>query len=720
MHDEHDQHDPKRRKFLRSTAAVAGTTLALNLMPPAIRKALAIPAHDRTRSIKDVKHIVILMQENRSFDHYFGAMRGVRGFGDRFPIPLASGKPVWFQSDGTREISPYHLDKSTMNAALIPSTPHNFPDAQMAWNQGKFGFWPQVKTQYSMGYYTREEAPFQWALADAFTVCDNNFCSVQTGTDPNRIMFWSGANFDPVQRAAGINCTDANSEPVNLRCWIKGALPQPGYTYAGSAFNWATIPDVLEAAGTSWRIYQDPNDNWTGAMHGGLAFESFRNASPDSSHYKNGMTHWSLQHLTEHVLNNTLPEVSWVLPSRLQSEHPGGPSSPARGGDFTHQVLEALTANPEVWSKTVFILTFDENDGLFDHVPPPAVPSYNNDGSLAGKSTVDLAGMYFNNTAGTKYLKAADTVSGNVRPWGLGPRVPMYVVSPWSKGGWVCSQAFDHTSVGQFIEKRFGVTIPAISPWHRAVCGDLTSAFDFEHPNDPRFPELPDVSNYAEIEAVSKTLPPPSAPATPQPLYQELGMRFSRALPYELNVTAKVDDGRITLKFNNSGKQGAVFHVYDKLHLDRIPRRYTVEAGKKLSDDFWNTLESDGGDYDLWVYSSNGFVRHFKGKAAVGGAHARPEASLHYDARERAVKLKLSNAGTRAVKFTVTREGRRHDHERSFNVAAGKTLEHEWNVADSGNWYDLTVQAENFERRFAGRLETGRHSVSDPMMGHGS
>jgi phospholipase C len=171
MHDEHDQHDPKRRKFLRSTAAVAGTTLALNLMPPAIRKALAIPAHDRTRSIKDVKHIVILMQENRSFDHYFGAMRGVRGFGDRFPIPLASGKPVWFQSDGTREISPYHLDKSTMNAALIPSTPHNFPDAQMAWNQGKFGFWPQVKTQYSMGYYTREEAPFQWALADAFTVC---------------------------------------------------------------------------------------------------------------------------------------------------------------------------------------------------------------------------------------------------------------------------------------------------------------------------------------------------------------------------------------------------------------------------------------------------------------------------------------------------------------------------------------------------------------------
>lgn len=707
-------HDPNRRQFLVASA----TTAALTMMPPAIRKALAIPAHNRTRSIEDVKHIVILMQENRSFDHYFGAMRGVRGFGDRFPVPLASGKPVWFQSDGTREISPYHLDKSTMNAALIPSTPHNFPDAQMAWNQGKFGFWPMVKTETSMGYYAREEAPFQWALADAFTICDNYFCSVQSGTDPNRIVFWSGSGFDPARRAAGINCTDAHGEPANLRCWITGALPTPGYTYAGSAFNWATIPDVLEAADIGWRIYQDPNDNWTGAMHGGLAFASFRNAAPDSPIYKNGMTHWSLQDLAEHVRNDTLPQVCWVLPSRLQSEHPGAPSSPFRGGDFTHQVLEALTSNPEVWSKTVFFLTFDENDGLFDHVPPPAVPSYNSDGSVAGKSTLELAGMYFNNDAGTKYIRADDIISGNLRPWGSGPRVPMYVVSPWSKGGWVCSQAFDHTSVGQFIEKRFGVTIPAISPWHRAVCGDLASAFDFKHPNDPRFPALPDVSNYEEIEAVSKTLPPPSAPATPQPLYQELGMRWSRALPYELNVTAAIgDDGRVTLNFINSGAQGAVFHVYDKLHLDRIPRRYTVEAGRTLSDDFWNTLATDGGDYDLWVYSTNGFVRSFKGKVVTPNL-VRPEASLDYDAHRGMVKLRLSNTGTRTVRFTVTATAYRLDRVRRFVVPPHKTVERAWNVTRTGHWYDLTVQAEDFERRFAGRLETGRHSVSDPLMGH--
>ena len=714
-----NKHNPARRDFLRSSASVAGASVAMSMLPPAIQKALAIPAHDQTRSIKDVKHVVILMQENRSFDHYFGALRGVRGYGDRFPIPLASGKPVWYESDGEREITPYHLDKSTMNAALIPSTPHNFPDAQMAWNQGKFGYWAKAKTEFSMGYYTREEAPFQWALADAFTICDNYFCSVQTGTDPNRIVFWSGSSFDPNKRAAGINCTDADGEPVNLRCWIKGALPDPGYTYQGSAFNWATIPDVLEEADVSWRIYQDPNDNWTGAMHGCLAFDSFRKASPDSNLYKNGMTHWSLDDLAEHVQNDTLPSVSWVLPSRMQSEHPGAPSSPARGGDFTHQVLDALTSNPEVWSKTVFFLTFDENDGLFDHVPPPAVPSYNNDGTLAGKATMDVDGMYFSNDKGDKYLKPADDISGNVRPWGMGPRVPMYVVSPWSKGGWVCSQVFDHTSVGQFIEQRFDVNIPAISPWHRAVSGDLMSAFDFKHPNDSRFPELPDVSNYAEIEAVSKTLPSPSAPAIPQPLYQELGMRWSRALPYDLNVIAKIEGARVKLSFINDGDKGAVFHVYDKLHLDRIPRRYTVESGKTLSDDFWNTLVSDNGNYDLWVYSANGFVRSFSGNV-LDDKTVGLVAKLNHHGHEEAVSLWLGNTGEETVKLSVIATAYRLDRIRKYEIEPGKTIKHVIDVARSGNWYDIILKAGDFERRFAGRVETGRDSVSDPLMGRDS
>lgn len=410
-----------RRDFLRRSASALGAAGALSVLPPSIRRALAVQAAVDTGTINDVKHIVILMQENRSFNHYFGTLRGVRGFGDRFPIPLESGKDVWFQSDGTREITPYHLDKETTSALIVPGTPHSFSDSQAAWNQGKLDQWPRFKNQHSMGYYKRHDIPFQFALAEAFTICDGYHCSITTGTDPNRIVFWSGSNFNPELGQRGINCTETDSEPNNLRCWITGTMPTPGYTYAGSAFQWPTLPDLLEQAGISWRFYQDPNNNWTGAMHGGLAFESFRNATATSGSplYEKGMRKWTLEDLRNDVINGTLPAVSWVLPSTDQSEHPGAQSTPYEGGYFTSQILDALTASEESWSKTVFFLTFDENDGLFDHLPAPAVPSYNADGSLAGKSTVSLDGEYFSDPA-RKYLNAADTISGTVRPWGLG------------------------------------------------------------------------------------------------------------------------------------------------------------------------------------------------------------------------------------------------------------------------------------------------------------
>ena len=424
-----------RRDFIKASAT---TGLAASIWEPLLKKALAVEAYNATRSIQDVQHIVILMQENRSFDHYFGAMKGVRGFGDRFPIPLESGKRVFHQSDGERIIPPYRADGKVSNAAFVNVTPHNFPDTQAAWNQGKYGFWPLFKTPYSMAYYTREEIPFQYAMAEYFTICDAYHCSIATGTDPNRIVFWSGSVDNPDKRAAGINCTDTDSEPVNLRCWIKGEMPEPGYTYQGSAFKWLTIPDVLQKEGISWRIYQDPNDNWTGAMHGCLAFESFRKAKPGSPIYENGMRHWSLDDLAKDAREGTLPQVSWILPSQSNSEHPGAPSSPYRASNFTHEVLSAITSNPEVWSKTVFFLTFDENDGLFDHLPAPAVPSYNLDNTLAGKSTIDLGGMYFDNDKDDlndletprKYIDKRDTISGKLRPWGMGPRVPMYILSP--------------------------------------------------------------------------------------------------------------------------------------------------------------------------------------------------------------------------------------------------------------------------------------------------
>lgn len=691
-----------RRDLLTGGATLA----AASLFPPSIQRALSIPANRKTGSVQDVRHVVILMMENRGFDHYFGTMRGVRGFGDRHPVPLASGKPVWFQSDGTREIAPYHLDTATTSALRVPGTPHSFRDAQAAWNQGKFGFWPKFKTRYSMGHYRRADIPYQFALADAFTICDAYHCSVTTGTDPNRIVFWSGSNADPAARARGENGTAANSEPDNLRCWIKGALPEPGYSYAGSALSWPTIPDVLEKAGVSWRIYQDPNDNWTGAMHGGLAFESFRNAKPGSPLYEKGMRHWSLERFAEDARKGELPLVSWVLPPMLWSEHPG-PSSPAQGAEFTARVLDALTATPETWSSTALFLTFDENDGMYDHVPPPAPPSFNADGTLAGAASLKLDGHYFSDPQ-MRHLLAEDAVSGTVRPWGLGPRVPMYVISPWSKGGWVNSQVFDHTSVGQFLEKRFGISMPAISPWHRAVCGDLLSAFEFVSPNSA-VPPLPDAAGSATLVAQAQKRPKPEPPAAPQPLFQERGSRLSRPLPYMLHVEAARRDASLALTFRNEGRAGAVFHVYDRLHLERIPRRYTVEAGGSLTD-HWQLAER----YDLWVLGPNGFVREFSGKADA----SKIDVALSYLVAARAVELRLANPNEMPVNLSLRSDVYGPKGAKTLKLAAHGALSTRWDVSSSGNWYDLALStAQGFVRRFAGRLETGKNSVSDPAMG---
>ncbi|MCZ2155794.1 MAG: phospholipase C, phosphocholine-specific [Bryobacterales bacterium] len=704
-----------RRSFLKSALRTAGAVAAISTLPPSIQRALAIPAARKEGTIQDVKHIVILMQENRSFDHYFGVMRGVRGLGDPRPIPLESGKPVWYESDGETEIPPYHLDTKTTSAIKVPGTPHGFPDSQAAWNQGKFGYWPRYKTKYSMGYYAREDIPFQYALAESFTICDAYHCSITTGTDPNRIVFWSGSNFNPELRARGENCTDADSEPNNLRCWVKGKLPEPGYTYQGSAFRWPTLPDVLEAAGVSWRIYQDPNNNWTGAMHGCLAFESFREAKPGSAIYEKGMREWTLEQLARDVMEETLPQVSWVLPPAEWSEHPSA-STPLQGAEFTARVLDALTANPEVFNKTVFLLTFDENDGQFDHIPAPALPSYRTDGSLVGASTVDIRGEYFHDPSG-KYRDPEDTISGEIRPWGLGARVPLYVVSPWSKGGWVNSQVFDHTSVGLFLEKRFGVHIPAISPWHRAICGDLTSAFDFVNPNKQKFPKLPDVSDSkAKVEEQRKR-PKPDPPAVPVLAQQERGVRPSRALPYVLHVRSEQHGAEsIMLRFENDGEQGAVFHVYDRLHLRRIPRRYTVEPGKSLRDE-WNTKE-DAGRYHFEIFGPNGFYRELRGAASE--SRAELEASIHYDPKRAAVAITVENRSDAPVEIDVDSPLYESVPNWSATIAPRSSETNWWTVGSNGNWYDLRVRTapdSEFLRSFGGRIETGAPATTDPAMG---
>jgi len=689
-----------RRDFLKAVGALG----AAAAMPASIERALALPAKRQSGTIKDVKHVVILMQENRSFDHYFGTMKGVRGFGDRHTVPLPGGRSIWEQSNGARILPPFWLDTPKTNGMKVPGTPHSYSDAQAAWNQGSFGLWPKFKTDYSMGYYKREDIPFQFALAEAFTICDAYHCSITTGTDPNRIVFWSGSAHDPREQAAGRNCRDDKSEPNNLRCWIKGSLPEPGYTYAGNALEWETIPEVLERAGVDWRIYQDPNNNWTGAMHGGLAFKGFRECKPGSALYERGMSDYSLERLEQDVKENKLPAVSWVLPPMQWSEHPSA-STPIEGAEFTARILNALTANPDVWASTVFFQTFDENDGLFDHLSPPAPPSYNKDGSMAGKATFDLTGEYFDDHE-DKYTSRDDDVTGTVRPFGLGPRVPLYVVSPWSKGGWVSSETFDHTSVGRFLEKRFDVTIPAISPWHRKMCGDLTSCFDFSMDADKAWPAMPDATGSVATLAGHLKRPKLLPPRAAQDLFQEQGLRRSRALPYVLSVDAAVTEKAVTLRFFNEGAVGATFQVYDKRHLDRIPRRYAVEAGKSL-DDQWS-VEGDG-SFDLYVLGPNGFMRSFSGTAGA----TLPTLEARYDVKANGLKLALGGA---AATVTLGDDLYGVNPPQTLAVTPAGQAKAVWSAAKSQGWYDFTVKAPTMTIRLAGRVETGKHGVSDPLM----
>jgi phospholipase C len=689
-----------RRDFLKTMGVIG----AAGAVPASIGRALAQPALRITGTIKDVKHIVILMQENRSFDHYFGTMRGVRGFGDRHTVPLPDGRSVWEQSNGARVLPPFWLDPVKTNGMKVPGTPHSFSDAQAAWNQGSFGLWPKYKTDYSMGYFRREDIPFQFALAEAFTICDAYHCSITSGTDPNRVVFWSGSAFDPELRARGVNCRDDRSEPNNLRCWIKGALPEPGYTYAGNALEWQTIPEVLQQHGVDWRIYQDPNDNWTGAMHGGLAFKGFREARPGDPLYERGMAHWSLEQLEKDAREGTLPAVSWILPPMKWSEHPSA-STPLEGAEFTARVLNALTASPDTWGSTVFFQTFDENDGLFDHLPPPAPPSFNPDGTMAGKATFELAGHYFDDHKDS-YTSRDDTATGTTRPWGLGPRVPMYVVSPWSKGGWVNSQTFDHTSVGQFLERRFDITIPAISPWHRAMCGDLTSCFDFSLDGDSRFPALPDATGSQAALAAHLQRPRLLPPRAAQALFQEQGPRRSRALPYRLHVDAHGGEGAIALDFINDGTVGATFQVYDRLHLDRLPRRYAVEAGKRL-DDAW-VVGADG-TFDLLVLGPNGFMRSFSGMVTA----ALPQVAVRNGKAGGTLDIALSGSD----RLTVGEDRYRLNPDRSLALSGTQIERVRWDTGGSSKWYDFAVTGSQIRYGFAGRIEDGRDSMSDPLLG---
>ena len=695
----------------------AGATGAC-ILPPSIRRALAIPANRATGTIQDVEHVVILMQENRSFDHYFGSLRGVRGFNDPRPARLPNGKPIWYQPAAKVKTKRYHdrglpaHAKHVLPWYLNPKetteyqagTDHGWSSGHLAWNHGKYDQWVNQKQDVlTMGYLKRQDVSFHYALADAFTICDSYFCSAFADTLVNRIYLWTGT-CDP----RNTHGTKPNGPALEERGKVNG-------------YTWTTYPERLEKNNISWKVYQGgsgvpgtPTDNYTdNSLEFFAKYQVAEGASPTSALVQKGASTYTLVDFRKDVQNNRLPQVSWIVAPYKYCEHPE--ASPTDGAYYINLVMEALTSNPEIWSKTVFLINYDENDGLFDHVVPPMPPTtqaMNTQGRVSEDLIASLKDEFVDMD---KYgreehplIPGADP--GGLQPVGLGPRVPMLIVSPWTKGGWVCSQTFDHTSVLQFLEARFGISEPNISAWRRAVCGDLTSAFDFSKA------ETDNAASFVVPEPIVSRHQPYQVPVPQQMPLQESGVRPARPLPYEFSTRCRIEKEKVWIDFENTGRAGVAFYVYNGHAPHQPPRRYALSEAQTLSD-YWGPFQGET-EYDLTIYGPNGYFSHFKGHHTFGrkGPTSKPNAKVYYDRQSGDIYLTLVNEGLEPCTL-IARNSYDDAEARRYDLAPGSTTEDRWSLVSSSGWFDLSI--ENSEhtsmfRRFAGHVETGRPSISDP------
>ncbi|MBD1433196.1 phospholipase C, phosphocholine-specific [Sphingobacterium sp. DN00404] len=823
----------QRRDFLKKALLLTGMAGIEQTIPAAIQRALAIEPMPGS-SFMDAEHIVILMQENRSFDHGFGSLNGIRGFNDPRYIKLPNGNPIWFQPDRQgNTYAPFRLNLMDSKSTWMGAVPHSRHSQVDAFNDGHYDGWIEAKRvgkdyaniPLTMGYYNRQDIPFNYALADAFTICDQHFCSAMSSTWPNRFFFWTGT-----VRAA---------QNKNAKAEMRNELPF-------GAGKWPTFPELLEDTGIPWKIYQNDvscGGGFSGEERSWLASfscnplerfqkynvqfsdryitnleiqvdqlpkeiavleEQLQKMSREDKQYhkvqdalkqkkkvlqtaEQALETWSpsnfsklpqheknlyqkafitnkndpdyrrldklqytdhkgkkqemdipkgdiLHQFRQDVQDGALPAVSWLIPAQRYSDHP---SSPWYGSWYISEIIDILTQNPKVWQKTIFILTYDENDGYFDHIPPftPPNPYVANSGKCS--AGIDPAIEYI--TAEQELAEGRSKKTVRTGPIGLGYRVPLIVASPWSKGGKVCSQVFDHTSTLQFLEKflshKYNCRIASdqISDWRRTICGDLTAIFnpaDNPKAND----ELPFIKRNSYLENIHQTqykaLPtfglltakdiakgkdrPHHVDLMPK---QEQGIRRSCSLPYELYVEGKITEGAFDLEFRvdntifGDRSAGSPFTVYAAGTI----RHYAVKAGDSLSDRF---VYAPKQGMDLHVHGPNGFFRRFKDKH-----HPAPiSTSLDYEREAKnftgRIQLSLENKSQQTIQIYIQDKGY-GQKTRTLHVAAGKRLVELIDLQASQHWYDFEITANgypDFLWAYAGRVETGHLGYTDPQI----
>ena len=678
----------------------------------------------RHGDLRDIKRVVILMQENRSFDMYFGTLKGVIGYGDKATITLPGGLSVFEQPvtapgepvTGTQ--FPFALAEGKITSTPLPpnaetgaqnanGTDHSWETQHGAWFGGLMNGWLNFKGIETLGHFTRADIPFHYALADAYTIGDAYHCSVLSATGPNRTFLWSGT----------INADQANGSFVAFN----------GGDELGDFLPWQSYPVTLQDAGVTWKIYQG-TDNF--GDNGAQYFATFADldpsqggtAAPGNPFFDNGLATVPeplnpetrngdnlANAIKADVEAGTLPQVSWVVTNQQYSEHPDG--APTDGAYYVGKVLQALNADPDVFNSTLVIIDYDENDGAFDHVPPPVPPQGTTDEFFLESSLAPAP-----------------------LPVGLGYRVPLFLISPWTRGGWVTSEVSDHTSVLQFLEKwttAIGkpTICPNISEWRRSVSGDLTNAFDFDHPVYG-LPNLPFVT--APVGEANSYQVLPTTNALP---VQEAGHKPARPLPYQANAvltgfTAN-SDGTSTanLALSNNAphvSRASQFAVYNNLaptpaisaYPGAFPGQYTVAGSRKITASTPATVSIGAGAYDITVVSANRFLRRFTGDVTKAGANAQVTAGYYEGGFGLAptLILALANHGKSDLTFTITHNQYSSQRPQSFKVRPGfpeKVVIDP--LASSNGWYDVTITIDGdstWSQRFTGHLETGEPSIT--------
>lgn len=810
-----------RRDFIKKASLIAGGLM----MSDGIKKAMAINPADGS-TVWDADHVVILMQENRSFDHSFGAMRGVRGFNDPRAVRLPNGNKVWLQSNAKGEtFAPFRLDMLGTNSTWVGGLPHSWVDQVRARNNGRYDNWLIAKpaghrdykdVPFTLGFYDRQDIPFYYSFADAFTVCDHAFCSSLTGTTPNRSYLWSGT-------------IRQDNDYNNKACVLNSDI-----SYNADA-HWETFPELLEKVGIDWRVYQNElslpvgfkgeEESWLAnftnnplewfANYRVRFHQEYRNylkeriktapqeiealrkkaeATGDiadqrvldraerdyqtalkdletyseenfkkltdfqkSIHEKAFTNNRNfkdyhdvvevevspgekmmvpkgdvLRQFREDVQAGKLPPVSWLVAPQNFSDHP---SAPWYGAWYVSEALEILTQNPEVWKKTVFILCYDENDGYYDHIPPFVAPHPNK--PETGKASEGIRLMQ--EQVNIKHEKERGHREIEDGPIGLGYRVPLVVASPWSRGGKVNSEIFDHASVlmflENFIEKRYkkDVRVDNISDWRRTICGDLSSVFtpyqdgDFDefvdedafmrdirmarHKDKPKnFKAL----NEEEVNQINAD--PGSSEWMPR---QEPGTKPALAIPYELFADAMLNaDGGLGVKMGVGTVfqvRGAPFFINSFNKKGEFQsRHYSVKRGDQIRD----TFEKHQGLFDLKLHGPNGFYRSFV------GSQIPVEVKVSYPTNRRKVPLgdveiSIKNISGQHLELRLKDESY-HNGENIIKIKKGRSKTLTMDLKASSNWYDfkLTCAAyPDFEWHYAGHVETGKESITDPKMG---